>query len=129
MQGTTNSLRATVLTGVYFVYVAINLVHLKGYKLLCGKLYLIGLLFGMLAFYFSMITRLQMYFDIFSVVAIPAIMEHYIRNASGKWRKLINLYLFPGLIFAIYLARYYTFFTNPMWESFNTYHTIFEAIL
>jgi hypothetical protein len=128
-QDLSNSLRATLLTGVSFVYVAINLTNLKGYRLICGKLYLVGLLFGILAYYYAMLTRVQMYFDIFSIVALPSIMEYHAHNTSDKWTKLLQLYLFPCAIVFIYLARYYSFFTNPMWESFTTYHTIFEAIL
>ena len=48
---------------------------------------------------------------------------------SGKWKKIINLYIFPSALLVIYIARYYSFFTNPMWSSFATYHTIFEALL
>lgn len=128
-QGATNSLRATILTGVYFIYVAINLMYLKGYKLICGKLYLIGLFLGMFAFHFSVITRIQMYFDIFSIVTIPAIIEYHLNVAEDRWKKIINIFLFPTLILMIYLARYYTFFANPMWEKFSNYHTIFEALL
>ena len=124
-----NSLRATILTGVSFTYVVINLTNLKGYRLVCGKLYLIGLLFGLLAYYYSMFTRVQMYFDIFSIVALPAIIEYHICNTRTKWARVVQVYLFPCAILSIYLARYYTFFTNPMWKSFGMYHTIFEAIL
>lgn len=128
-EGLKNSLRATLLTGIYFLYVALNLSYLKGYKLICGKMYLIGLFLGMLAIHFSMITRIQMYFDIFSIITIPSIMEYHLNAAEEGWKKIINLYFFPILLLMIYAARYYTFFTNPMWSPFGTYHTIFEAIL
>lgn len=125
----TNSLRATILTGITFAYVAINLRYLRGYKLICGKLYLLGLTFGVLAYRFAMFTRLQMYFDLFSVIVIPSILCYHAGCREGKWQKLINLYVFPGLIFIVYLLRYYSFFSNPMWMRFGTYHTIFEALL
>lgn len=128
-RGLTNSLRATVLTGISFAYVALNLKHLKGYSLICGKLYLTGLAFGVLAFRLAMFTRIQMYFDIFSLVAIAEILRYHATAQEGKWRKCIHLYGFPTLIFTIYLLRYYAFFTNPMWSAFRTYHTIFEALL
>ena len=127
-QGLQNSLRATLLMGVYFIYVAMNLAYLKGYKLVCGKLYLIGLFVSMLAYYFSMITRIQMYFEIFSIVTIPAIIEYHLNAVEGKWKKIVNLYLFPAVLLIIYVARYYSFFANPMWERFGTYHTIFEVL-
>lgn len=124
-----NSLRATILTGVYFAYVSINLPNLKGRKLICAKLYLIGLFLGMLAFHLSTLTRIQMYFDIFSVVAIPSIIEYHLNDDTKGWKKLINLYIFPALILIIYILRYYSFFTNPLWARFTIYHTLFEAIL
>ncbi len=128
-EGTTNSLRATFLTGLYFVYVVINLKNLEGHKLICGKLYLIGLVLGMLAVHYSMFTRIQMYFDVFSVVAVPAIIEYHVENSGNKWEKVINLWIFPIVLLLIYVLRYYSFFTNPMWERFGTYHTIFEMLL
>lgn len=128
-QGLTNSLRATILTGISFAYVALNLKHLKGYSLICGKLYLTGLALGVLAYRLAMLTRIQMYFDIFSLIAIAEILHHHATAQEGKWRKLIHLYVFPALIFTVYILRYYAFFTNPMWSDFKTYHTIFEALL
>lgn len=124
---TSNSLRATLLTGVYFIYVAFNIRHLRGYQLVCGKLYLVGLVFGMLAFHYAMFTRVQMYFDIFSIIAIPAIIRYHAKTPTGKWDKLVNLYVFPAVILLIYVLRYYSFFTNPMWSKFATYHTILGA--
>lgn len=128
-EGATNSLRATLLTGISFLYVLMNLKHLEGSQLLCGKLCLIGLLFGVLAYRVSMLTRLQMYFDIFSVVALPSIVEYHVSAKESSIAKIIHLYGFPILILIIYLLRYYSFFSNPMWESFGTYHTFFEALL
>lgn len=127
--GNTNSLRATILTGLYFVYVAINLPNLKGYKLICGKLYLFSSFLGMLAIHLSAITRIQMYFDVFSIIALPAIIEHHANSAKTGWKKIVNLYIFPVLLLVVYLLRYYSFFTNPLWARFTIYHTLFEAIL
>lgn len=128
-EGSSNSIRATILTGVYFVYVLINLKNLKGFHLICGKLYLFGLVFGVLAYHFSMFTRLQMYFDIFSIITIPAIIQYHIYNDEGKVSRFFNLYAFPATILLIYILRYISFFTNPIWKSFTSYHTIFEALL
>lgn len=128
-EGSSNSLRATILTGIYFVYVLINLKNLKGFHLICGKLYLFGLVFGVLAYHFAMFTRLQMYFDIFSIITIPAILQYHVNNDEGKVSRFFNLYAFPAIILLIYILRYISFFNNPIWKSFTSYHTIFEAIL
>ncbi len=126
--GETNTLRATLLTGITFVYILMNLRHLEGQHLICGKLYLIGLAFGMLAYHFPMFTRVQMYFDIFSIVAIPGIMQYHAKVEESRNTRFIHLQMFPILIFLVYLLRYYSFFMNPMWASFTTYQTIFEAL-
>lgn len=132
-----NSLRATLLTAIYFIFVLTNLPKLKGRMLVYGKLYLVGTMLGVLAFRASMLTRIQMYFDIFSVVVIPAIMVELRKEGIVKvdpkhpiasmWA-CVNHYALPILIFAVFILRYYSFFTNPMWEPFFEYHTIFELI-
>ena len=67
--------------------------------------------------------------DVFSIIVIPAIIEYHANCEEGKWKRIINLYIFPAVLLVIYIARYYSFFANPMWSSFATYHTIFEALL
>ena len=132
-----NSLRATLLTGISFLYVFMNIGKLEGTKLAYAKLALVGYGMGILAFRLSMFTRIQMYFDIFTVVAIPTIMEAV--NAEGKIRisfanpqqtvwRCINKYVLPTLIIMVYFLRYYSFFTNPMWRAFFTYQTIFSIM-
>ncbi len=135
--GATNSLRATLLTGISFVYVLGNLPRLKGRELVYAKLYLIGTALGVLAFRMSMLTRIQMYFDIFAVVAIPAIIRTdldrgVIRvdrdNLPGTLWNIVNRFLLPALVFVVYVLRYYSFFTNDSWSAFFHYQTIFSAI-
>lgn len=125
-----NTIRATLLSAIYLIYIAINIPRVSGTTLAFSKLAIIGYMFSILAFRFSMLTRLQMYFDIFSIIAIPMIM--YQNNTSlrndGKLFYLLNKYIFPMLIFTIYILRYYSFFTNPLWESFREYHTILSVI-
>ncbi len=128
---TGNSLRATLLSLVFLGYIMLNIRKMKGTTLAFTKLYLIGCMLSILAYRLSMFTRFQMYFDIFSVVSIPMIIKmnrSLIATADQRYR-LINKYMFPILIFTIYILRYYSFFTNPMWESFTEYHTIFSQIL
>jgi hypothetical protein len=129
-----NSIRATLLTSVYFFYVLFNLPKLKGKHLIFGKLYLLSPLLGVLAREISMLTRLQMYFDIFAIVALPGIfmavrsrgpVKINQRNVLITFWDCVNKYAMPVLIVTIYLLRYYSFFTNDMWESFFTYRTIF----
>lgn len=134
--GDTNSLRATLLTSLYFFYVLGNLNKLEGKVLVCGKLYLIATILGVLAFRLSLFTRIQMYFDIFSIVALPMIflsvqkrgrVKISTSNPLGTVWGCINKYLLPPLLLVVYFLRYYSFFTNPMWEAFTTYQTIFAA--
>lgn len=125
-----NTIRATLLSAVYLAYIAINIPKLSGTTLAFSKLSVIGYIFAILSFRISMVTRLQMYFDIFSIISIPMIM--YQNNTSFKCNDkifyIINKYVLPMLIFTIYVLRYYSFFTNPLWESFREYHTILSVI-
>jgi len=125
-----NTIRATLLTSVTGIYLLLNIRKLEGASLMCAKLYLIGIALGVLAYRVSMLTRFQMYFDIFSVVAIPSILQ---TNKEPKieepeWLVILNKFVFPLLIFVIYLARYYSFFTNSLWEAFFTYKTILRIL-
>lgn len=129
-----NSIRATLLTSVYFFYVLFNLPKLKGKHLIFGKLYLLSPILGILAREISMLTRLQMYFDIFAIVALPSIFMEIRsrgpikvnrRNVLITFWDCVNKYAMPVLIVTIYLLRYYSFFTNDMWRAFFTYRTIF----
>lgn len=132
-----NSLRATLLTLISFVYVLGNLPRLEGKALVYGKLYLVGLAFGVLAYHTAMLTRIQMYFDIFSVAAIPAIIQNTrshgpILVESGHifrtlW-DILNQYVLPVLVFAVYILRYYSFFTNDSWSAFFTYQSILSIL-
>lgn len=133
-QDVQNSIRATLLTSVYFFYVLLNLPKLKGKSLIYAKVYLISPFLGILAREVAMLTRVQMYFDIFSIVALPAIFMEIQsrgpvimnrRNVLITFWDCINKYAMPPLIIIIYLLRYYSFFTNPTWEAFFTYRTIF----
>lgn len=125
-----NTIRATLLSAIYLIYIAINIPRLSGTTLAFSKLAIIGYMFSILSFRISMIGRLQMYFDMFSIISIPMIMHQ--NNASLNYKNRIfdavNKYAFPMLIFTIYILRYYSFFTNPLWESFREYHTILSIL-
>jgi len=123
--GLHNSLRATLLSSVTFFYLLWNLPRLRGKTLLFAKLWLIGSTFSVLAYRMSMITRLEMYFDIFSIIALPRMLTR--PRKDDRLYGLINNCVFPTLIVLILLLRYYSFFTNPEWESFFNYQTIFSV--
>ena len=132
-----NSIRATLLTSVFFFYVLFNLPRLKGKALIYAKIYMISPLLGVLAREISMLTRLQMYFDIFAIVALPTIymqtrargpVKVNRRNVLITYWDCINKYAIPVMIIAIYLLRYYSFFTNSEWKAFFTYRTIFMLL-
>lgn len=124
-EGTQNSLRATLLSSVTFFYLLWLLPRLRGKTLLYAKLWFIGSLFSVLAFRLSMLTRLEMYFDIFSVAAFPRILASPRRDKTLP--ALISNVIFPALIAIILVLRICSFFTNPMWERFTVYQTIFSA--
>lgn len=133
-QDVQNSVRATLLTSLYFVYTLFNLPKLKGRTLAFAKLYLLSPLLGVLAREVAMLTRLQMYFDIFSVVVLPMIFVNVQsrgpvilnrRNPLITFWDCVNKYALPALILMVYALRYYSFSTNPMWASFLRYYTLF----
>lgn len=134
--GIKNSLRATLLSGISALYVVLSLPELKGKTLMYSKLYLFSPTLAVLAIRMSSITRIQMYFDIFAIIALPLIFKHNLekgkveidRTQIGKTiLEILKRYVLPALILIIYLLRYYSFFTNILWEEFFVYRTIFSA--
>lgn len=125
----TNSVRATILSSIYLIYVLINIKNLSGKTLIYTKMYLFALIFAILAYRIPIATRLQMYFDIFSVVSLPGIIETNLKsNSNNRVQTAINVYAFPFILLLIYLLRYYSFFVNPLWERFTNYKTIFGVV-
>lgn len=124
----TNSLRATLLSSVTLVYVLINLNKMSGKGLMYSKLYLVSMIFALFEYRLSMLTRIQMYFDIFSVVALPSIFLTNFKSFYGKCDRIFNVYLFPAAILIIYFARYYSFFTNTLWEDFWQYNSLLSLL-
>lgn len=121
-----NSLRATLLQAVSLVYILINLPNLSGKALLYSKAWLISAILYVLAYRLAVLTRFEMYFGIYSVVAFPLVIsESFKKNKRGTVLNFINRYIFPILIVIIYILKYYSFFTAPVWESFLHYRTIF----
>ncbi|MBR5547924.1 MAG: EpsG family protein [Clostridia bacterium] len=125
-QGMQNSVRATLLTSISLIYILINLPELEGNALRNAKLWCIGISFNVLAYRISMLTRMEMYFTIFSIVAFPMMIKNSWKVAQrhSKLYNFINQWALPALIILVYALRYYSFFTNPMWEDFYQYQTI-----
>lgn len=119
-----NSLRSTLLTSIFYVYVLMNIGRTEGKVYQYSRLYLTGLLFSILAFRYSMFGRVQMYFDIFGVISLPMIIRACNKNVRSNADKIINVYIFPMLILVIFILRYYSFFTTPLWQYFFEYKTI-----
>ncbi len=114
--GLQNSLRATIISSFYLFLIVFNIGKLKGREIIYGKLTLIATILSVLAIKVSMIARVGMYFDLFLIITIPHVF-------SRIEKKIYRQILFIVLI-GIYLLRYYSFFTNPLWESFRKYQTI-----
>lgn len=115
-QGLHNSVRATIISSFYLFFIAINLEKLRGKEIIYGKLSLIATVLSVLAIKVSMITRVGLYFDLFLIITIPQIFSRF-------ETKIYKYMLFLALV-GIYLLRYYSFFTTPLWESFRHYQTI-----
>ncbi len=120
-----NSLRSTLLFSIFYIYVLLNLKRLDEKTYPIAKFYLFGLLFALLSYKFTMFGRFQMYFDIFGVVTLPAIVKANLQAKHTPFWRVVYVYLFPCAVFGIYILRYYSFFTTPLWEPFFTYRTVF----
>jgi hypothetical protein len=86
-------------------------------------MYLCGLLFAILSYRYNMFGRFQMYFDLMGTVALPMMVYECRKQPRGKVDYWVNGLAYPLLLLAIFVLRYYSFFTNPMWEYFFTYDT------
>jgi hypothetical protein len=126
--GDGSSLRATLLSLCIFLYVAFNIPKLNGYRLMSAKLFLLGTILSVLAYHVNMLGRMQYYFDVFSVVAIPAIVQANCEDNRKTLTSFMNKYGIPLLICLIYLGRYYNFFAATLWKDFAEYRTIFEVL-
>lgn len=111
-----NSLRATLISSFFFFLILLNINKLESKEIIYGKLYLIATILSILAVKTSMIARIGMYFDIFSIITIPRIFS---KMRVKAYKQLLFI-----IMILIYLLRYYSFFTNPLWESYVNYKTI-----
>ena len=135
--GLHNSLRATILTTLFFFYILFNLRCLEGKMLVYGKLYLLSTVLGLFAYRMTMFGRLQMLFEIVSVVVLPVIMLktrergpiiiNYKNVLLTVW-ECVNKFVLPWLLLVIIVLRYYSFFIAEIWEPFFHYDTIFSLL-
>ncbi len=113
----------------YFYNNGEGLTNSEGKAVMCGKFTLFALAFGILASKVAFLTRIQYYFDIFSIITIPYIIKANREMVHPvKIEKLFNVYILPITVFIIYILRYFSFFTNPLWERFANYTTLLELI-
>ena len=126
--GEGSSLRATLLSMCIFLYVALNTPKLEGFRLMSAKLFMVGTILSVWSYHVNMLGRMQYYFDVFSVVAIPAIVQANLEENKKTVIGFVNNYCVPLFICLIYLGRYYNFFTAEVWEAFTEYRTIFEVL-
>lgn len=113
-----NSILSTLMSFVIYVLILLNYDKLEDEEIILGKLAIIGSSISILTYRISMLTRVQSYFDIFLIVLFPIIL-----NKQGSKLKKIIIF---SLILGVYLLRYYSFFTNPLWtENYRHYKSIF----
>lgn len=117
-QGLHNSLRSLLISSFFFFLVTFNINKLQGKEIIYGKIALIATIISLLTFKLSMISRIGMYFNIYLIIAIPLIFSRLKFKANAQ-------ILFVIMI-TIYLLRYVSFFSNPLWiPYYSTYRTIF----
>lgn len=113
-----NSLLSTILSFIIYLIVLTSYDRLEDKEIILGKLMIIGSVISVLTYKISMLTRVQSYFDVFFIVLFPIILN----KQESKFKKFIMF----SLVMGIYLLRYYSFFTNPLWiENYSHYKSIF----
>lgn len=131
--GAKNSLRSILLSLIPVAYLLLNASRVPERNLVYTKLSVASYLLSILAFQNNVLIRMRMYFEIFSVVAVPMTYfavkellpeEKEPLGAGRRFFLIINRYALPALVFLIYLLKYYNFFQEPVWEPFLTYKTI-----
>ena len=121
----TNSLRATILTSISFLYVLFNYQKQEKEDLVYTKFTLLFFLCDILSYKIPLMGRVGKYFALYSIIALPKIFYLNYKNSKNMDR-VINVYIFPFIILTIYLLRIYSFLTNPLWAKFSDYQTIFN---
>lgn len=116
-----NSVRATMLTFLFFLFVLLNINSLRGREIILAKLSLIAYYISTIAYKVSMVNRIGMYFQIFSIVVLPMI---FLRNRNSIICKIAS-----SVLLLIYLLRYFSFFNNPIWQgAYHQYKSVFNLL-
>ena len=130
-QQNTNSLRSTLLFGLILVYLIINHNLLNGKCRMYTKLYIVGVICGILAYKIQMISRIEQYFDIFAVASIPMIIKENVEkdklSSQKSFLRFLNVWVLPMSVLLIFGLRYISFFNASVWEKFHEYHWVFDA--
>lgn len=112
-----NSLRTLILSSIIYLIIVFYYKLLDEKEIIYGKLAIISSSLSLITFKISMISRFQLYFDVFIIIIIPIIV-------SRQKNKLLK-YLLLSVIMGIYGMRYISFFQTPLWiESYRIYKTI-----
>ena len=121
-----SSVASLMFAIIIFIYLILNISKLKGKNLVYTKLYLISAIIGILAFRLNMLSRFQQYFDVFLIIAIPAILytNKIIKKDETKFLNFTNRIVLPTAILVIFLLKYYSFFSDPLWSNFLEYNII-----
>lgn len=129
LTGSGNSLNATLVALMYFLYGLININKLEGKSVAFGKLYLLSSAVSVLAYRISLFVRIGIYFDIFSIVAVPLIIAANVKKEKDGLLRAFNIYIIPALIFGTLLIKYYNFFfVDTTWIGFQTYKMNFTGL-
>jgi hypothetical protein len=117
--GLKNSIRSALLSSFFFLLILFNINKLEGKEIIYGKLALIGVLISILSVKLNMLGRIEMYFGIFLIIAIPTIFSKFKPNLKPLAPKQL-LFL---IVITIYLLRYVSFIMNNS-AGYGLYHTI-----
>lgn len=115
-----NSIRSIAISSIFYFILIFSVKKMDTRYLPYAKLALVGSILSLSTRFMPMITRIQMYYDIFYIVALPMIVFH----VRDKYVRSVVIFV----IIAIYILRMYSFMNNPLWESFTVYRTIFQEL-
>ena len=121
-----NSVRATILSSLYLLFMLFAYPEAEEKDAIYLRLGIVSALCAVVALRVAMFTRIQMYFEIFTIVAIPVAFKSIKAPKFFLLSNELYRFLWIALLIIIYFLRVYSFFTNPTWESFVEYQTIFQ---
>lgn len=111
------SSRTFIISSFFLTLNTVALYKCDKDKLLISKLGFISAIISILYFSFPMISRLDIYFGLFSIFS----MIHLIEKVQSR----INKFALTFVVFFLFFVRYVSFFNNEMWRSFEIYNSIF----